>query len=190
MPLKRQHLCAAGAELRRAVFEPPRGEHDVYMLKMPGSPPTWVPVVHAEPVLAERFRAGEVMAFDLHRLEQNGPAMRALRAQPQSLICGVRLNDGSLISGVPPCLMPIRRTYALRAAAVSSLLASAFSWERGPRQHLRCYCRFCLPGNHCASPCGPLRGWPKLSRYLKCLPYGRARTLQVPRPRLEETSRR
>lgn len=118
MSLNPQLLSAAGAELRRAVFEPPRGEHDVYMLKMLGSPPTWVPLVHAEPVLAECFRAGEVLAFDLHRLEQNGPAMRALREQPQSLICGVRLKDGSVISSVPRCLMPIRRTYALRAAAV------------------------------------------------------------------------
>lgn len=118
MSLKPQVLSAAGAELRRAVFEPSQGEHDVYMLKTPGSPGSWVPLVHAEPLLAERFRAGEVLTFDLHRLEQNGPAMRALRAHPQSLICGVHLKDGSVIAAVPPCLRPLRQTYGLRAAAV------------------------------------------------------------------------
>jgi hypothetical protein len=137
MFLKPELICADGVELRRAVFEPPRGEHDIYMLVLPGVERTCVPLVHVEPLLKASFDLGKVALFDLHRLEQNGPAMQALRAHPQSLIAAVRLKDGSMQAGVPEVLTVHRSRLLLRSAGLlataamgvflNSLVASAFA---------------------------------------------------------------
>jgi hypothetical protein len=110
-----QVLPAAGVELRPAIFEPPREQHDVYMLVLPGAPRTCVPLVHVQSSLRAYFDAGEVEAFDLYRLEQNGPAMRVLAAQPQSLIVAVQLKEGQVVVDVPTVLAGQRKRLMIQA---------------------------------------------------------------------------
>jgi len=134
-----QVLSAAGVELRPAIFEPPRGRHDVYMLVLPGSPKVCVPLVYVPPSLKAHFDTGAVLAFDIYRLEQNGSAMRVLAEQPQSLIAAVHLKDGRILVEVPASFSAqrsrlLRRVIALVGIAflggiMSSVLVSAMAFS-------------------------------------------------------------
>lgn len=107
------------------------------MLVLPGSPKVCVPLVHVPPSLKALFDTGAVQAFDLYRLEQNGPAMRVLAEQPQSLIAAVHLKDGRILVAVPESLSAQRNRLLCRVIALvgiaflggimNSMLASAMA---------------------------------------------------------------
>jgi hypothetical protein len=88
------------------------------MLVLPGSPKVCVPLVHVPPSLKALFDTGAVQAFDLYRLEQNGPAMRVLAEQPQSLIAAVHLKDGRILVEVPASLSAQRNRLLCRVIAL------------------------------------------------------------------------
>ena len=107
------------------------------MLVLPGSPKVCVPLVHVPSSLKALFDTGAVQAFDLYRLEQNGPAMRVLAEQPQSLIAAVHLKDGRILVAVPESLSAQRNRLLCRVIALvgiaflggimNSMLASAMA---------------------------------------------------------------
>lgn len=119
-----QVLSGAGVELRPALFEPPRGPHQVFMLILPGGPKSCVPLVHVQPSLRKHFDTGDVQAFDLYRLEQNGPAMRVLAAQPQLLIAAVKLKDGQILVEIPAALAAQRNRLLCRAGTLVGIVFS------------------------------------------------------------------
>lgn len=92
------------------------------MLVLPGEPKSCVPLVHVQPSLRKHFDTGDVQAFDLYRLEQNGLAMRVLAAQPQSLIASVKLKDGQILVEVPAALTAQRNRLLYRAGALVGIV--------------------------------------------------------------------
>lgn len=109
----------AFAELRKAVFEFPRPANDVYMLvcETAGEGRHCIPLVHVSPALQEHFNRGAVAGFAVHRLRQNGLAMRSLAAQPERLVTAIELKNGAVLVDIPQVLVDVRKGQVKKAAA-------------------------------------------------------------------------
>ena len=134
----------AYAELRKAVFEFPRPPHDIFMLVCETAEEGrhCIPLVYVSPSLQDYFNRGAVAAFDLHRLPQNGLAMRSLAAQPERLVTAIQLTDGSVVVEVPGVLAEVRKTQWTKAVAWAAAAAAGYLMSLSPAVLLLAPCAY------------------------------------------------